>query len=86
MSSGSADVDTWKCLFCRMPTQHRFLGMPLCAICRDQMYDFLWASGVQAGLVAAGLLGGVTFVAEEVLLFFVLVFVKHRLPPPWQRT
>lgn len=42
--------------------------------------------GVQAGLVAAGLLGGVTFVAEEVLLFFVLVFVKHRLPPPWQRT
>jgi hypothetical protein len=69
-----------------MPTPHRFLRLPLCAICRDQLYDFLWASGVQGGLVLAGLLGGLTFVLEEVLLFAVLVVVKHRLPPPWQRS
>jgi hypothetical protein len=66
-----------------MPTSHHLLGVPVCAICRDQTYDFFWASGIQAILVAAGLLGGVTFVLEEVLLFGVLVFVKHRIPPPW---
>ena len=74
-----------KCLFCRMSTAHRFLGLPVCDICRDQTYDFLWASGVQGLLVAAGLLGGLTFVLEEVLLFTVLVVVKHRIPPPWDR-
>jgi hypothetical protein len=66
-----------------MPTSQRFLRLWLCAICRDQTYDFLWASGVQALLVATGVLGGVTFLIEEVLLFAVLVFVKHRVPAPW---
>jgi hypothetical protein len=55
----------------------------MCPICRDQSYDFLWASGVQALLVAFGLLSGLTFLLEEVLLFAVLVIVKHRIQPPW---
>ena len=74
-----------KCLFCRMSTTHHLLALPVCAICRDQMYDFGWASAVQVLLVAVGVLGGLTFVLEEVLLFAVLVFVKHRSPPPWDR-
>ena len=74
-----------RCLFCRMPDPHRFLGLPVCAICRDQTYDFLWASAVQGLLVLTGVLGGLTFVLEEVLLFTVLVLVKHRLPAPWER-
>lgn len=73
------------CAFCRMPTTLRFAGLPMCPICRDQAFDFLWASGVQAALVAVGLLGGLTFLAEEVALFVVLVLVKHRLPPRWER-
>lgn len=72
-----------RCLFCRMPTQIRFLRLPMCGICRDQAYDFLWASGVQASLVVFGLISGLTFLLEEVLLFAVLVLVKHRIHPPW---
>jgi hypothetical protein len=30
-------------------------------------------------------LGPLFFVVEEVLLFGVLIFVKHKFPPPWQR-
>ena len=72
-----------RCVFCRMPTPIRFLRLPMCGICRDQAYDFLWASGVQASLVVFGLISGVTFLLEEVLLFAVLVIVKHRVHPPW---
>jgi len=85
MPDESTQALATKCLFCRMTTTHHFLALPVCAICRDQMYDFLWASAVQALLVAVGLLGGLTFLLEEVLLFAVLVFVKHRLAPPWGR-
>ena len=85
MSHAHPEASGSKCLFCRMPTTHHFLALPVCAICRDQLYDFVWASGVQAALVFAGLLGGLTFFLEEVLLFTVLVFVKHRIPPPWER-
>jgi len=85
MSPAHPEASGSKCLFCRMATTHHFLALPVCAICRDQLYDFVWASGVQAALVLAGLLGGLTFVLEEVLLFTVLVFVKHRIPPPWER-
>lgn len=53
----------------------------MCGICHDQSFDFLWASGVQGLLVLVGLLGAWTFVLEEVLLFAVLVFVKHRVTP-----
>jgi hypothetical protein len=68
-----------------MPSMSRFLRIPVCAICRDQLYDFLWASAVQAVVVVAFQLGGFVFVVEEVLLFSVLVLVKHRVTPPWER-
>jgi hypothetical protein len=73
-----------RCLFCRMRSRTRFLGIVMCAICRDQAYDFLWVSGVQGILVAVGLLSGTLFVVEEVLLFAVLVIIKHRIKPPWE--
>ncbi len=74
-----------RCPFCRMPSMSRFLRIPVCAICRDQLYDFLWASAVQAAVVVAFGLGGLVFVVEEILLFFVLVLVKHRVTPPWEK-
>lgn len=74
-----------KCLFCRMTTTLRFLRLNVCEICRDQLYDFLWVSVVQAVVVVVFALGPMFFVVEEVLLFGVLIFVKHRFPPAWQR-
>jgi hypothetical protein len=59
--------------------------MPLCHICRDQVQDFIWVSGIQGSLVAAGFLSGLQFAVEEVLLFSVLVLVKHRLPSIFDR-
>ena len=76
---------TTRCPFCRMPTELRFAGLPVCAICRDQLYDFLWVSAVQAVVAVAFSLGVLFFLVEEILLFAVLVFVKHRIPPPWER-
>ena len=67
-----------------MPDPHRWLGMPVCGICRDQLYDFLWVSLVQTILWLFGAINGWFFVLDEVLLFFVLVIVKHRVPVPWE--
>lgn len=78
-------MTTAHCLFCRMQTELRFLRLPVCSICRDQLYDFSWVSVVQGSVVLAGGLSGFFFLVEEVLLFAVLVFVKHRVPPPWGR-
>jgi hypothetical protein len=77
--------DLAKCVFCRMPSTIRYLKLPLCEICRDQVYDFVWASGVQGLIALVGGLTGFYFLIEEVLLFAVLVVVKHRVHPPWQR-
>lgn len=76
---------TW-CVFCHMDTRERFLGLLMCAICRDQSYDFLLVSGVQ--ILMAPIVGISTgqFLAQEVLMFVVLIFVKHRITPPWLRT
>lgn len=74
-----------RCLFCRMKSVGRFLRIPVCAICWDQLYDFVWASGVQGAVALAFGLGGGVFLVEEVLLFAVLVLVKHRVNPPWER-
>ncbi len=74
-----------KCLFCRMNTTLRYMRLNVCEICRDQLYDFLWVSGVQALVTVAFDLGGLVFLVQEILLFLVLIIVKHRLPPPWQR-
>jgi len=76
---------TGRCIFCRMRTSYGFAGLPMCAICRDQSYDFLWASLVQAIVVVAGGMSGFFFVVDEALLFTVLVLVKHRIQPPWER-
>lgn len=71
----------WKCLFCRMTTRRRALGAPLCPICWDQLNDFVWVSFVQVIFLVVGVTSGLFFVVEEVLLLFVLIFVKHRMPP-----
>ena len=74
-----------RCLFCRMSTTLRFMRLNVCEICRDQVYDFLWVSAVQAFVTVAFGLGGMVFLVQEILLFLVLIIVKHRFPPPWQR-
>lgn len=73
------------CVFCRMPTEIRYLKLDLCEICRDQIYDFMWVSLVQGLVAIIFSLGGLFFVVEEILLFSVLIFVKHHIPPAWQR-
>ena len=68
-----------------MQTPLRWLGMPLCTICRDQLYDFMWVSVVQTLVWILGGINGLFFVIDEILLFVVLVIVKHRIPLPWTR-
>lgn len=80
MANEDVEAGRWRCLFCRMSTRVRLFGIPVCHICRDQVQDFVWASGIQTLLVMVGLIGGFQFAVEEVLLFGVLVLVKHRLP------
>lgn len=67
-----------------MQTTLRWLGMPLCPICRDQLYDFMWVSVVQTLVWILGGIDGWFFVIDEILLFVVLVIVKHRVPLPWK--
>ena len=85
MTDSTAVEPGARCPFCRMKSVGRFLLIPVCAICRDQLYDFIWASGVQAVVALAFSLGGIVFLVEEVLLFAVLVLVKHRVNPPWEK-
>ncbi|MBW2293971.1 MAG: hypothetical protein JRG94_16890 [Deltaproteobacteria bacterium] len=75
----------WRCLFCRMRTGVQLFRIPLCEICRDQVQDFVWVSLVLLALVPTGFISGVQFVVEELLLFGVLVLVKHRLPRAFAR-
>jgi hypothetical protein len=49
------------------------------------MQDFLWVSIVLLALVPTGFISGVQFVIEELLIFGVLVLVKHRLPTIFDR-
>lgn len=79
----SESRESVRCLFCWMPTTFRWLHIPLCNICRDQSYDFVWVTAVQIVLFLAGGIDGYFFVIEEVLLFSVLVLIKHRVKPPW---
>ena len=69
-----------RCLFCRMQTPIRVLRVPLCDICLEQSNDFIWVSLVQTLLLVVGAIDGFFFVVDEVLLFFVLIVVKHRIP------
>ncbi len=75
----------WRCLYCRMQTAVRLFGIPVCGICRDQVQDFVWVSLIQGLLVVAGLINGLQFAVEEVLLFGILVLVKHRYPSAFDR-
>lgn len=68
-----------------MRTSLRWLGMPVCPICQDPLYDFLWVSVVQTIVWLLGGIDGLFFVIDEILLFLVLVVVKHRLPAPWEQ-
>jgi hypothetical protein len=63
-----------------MRTGTKLFGISLCEICQDQTQDFVWVSLVLLMLVPTGFITGTQFVVEEVLLFVVLVVVKHRLP------
>ncbi len=74
-----------RCWFCFMQTPLRWLGIPVCPICRDQLYDFFWVSIVQTIVWLLGGIDGLFFVIDEILLFLVLVVVKHRLPAPWEQ-
>jgi hypothetical protein len=85
MPDEAAENRPWRCLFCRMHTGVRLFRMPVCPICRDQIQDFVWVSAIQGSLVAVGFLSGLQFAVEEVLLFGVLVLVKHRLPSVFDR-
>jgi len=67
-----------------MDTDLQWLRLPLCSICRDQLYDFAWVSGVQVALFLIGGIDGLFFVIDEILLFAVLVLIKHRINPPWR--
>jgi hypothetical protein len=75
----TSGIRPWRCFFCRMQTGVQMFGMPLCGICRDQVQDFVWVSGILGSLVVVGVLDGIQFLVEEVLLFGVLVLVKHRV-------
>ena len=85
MPDAGAEAQPWRCLFCRMQTGVRLFRIPVCPICRDQVQDFVWVSGIQGSLVAVGLISSLQFAVEEVLLFGVLVLVKHRLPAIFDR-
>ncbi len=50
----------------------------------DQLYDFFWVSVVQTVVWLLGGIDGLFYVIDECLLFFVLIFVKHRVPAPWE--
>lgn len=85
MADESAERQPWRCLFCRMRTGVSLFRIPVCGICRDQVQDFVWVSAIQASLVMVGFIGGLQFAVEEVLLFGILVLVKHRLPSTFDR-
>jgi hypothetical protein len=80
MNDETIESRPWRCLFCRMQTGVKLFRIPVCPICRDQVQDFIWVSAIQGMLVAAGFISGLQFAVEEVLLFGILVLVKHRLP------
>ena len=60
-------------------------GFPSVPSAATSSQDFIWVSGIQGSLVAAGFISGLQFAVEEVLLFSVLVLVKHRLPSIFDR-
>ena len=85
MSNQGNPDESWRCLFCRMHTGVRLFRIPVCHICRDQVQDFVWVSVLQLVLVLVGFTTVSQFIVEEVLLFVILVLVKHQLPNLFDR-
>jgi hypothetical protein len=85
MTDETTEVQPWRCLFCRMQTGVRLFQIPVCPICRDQFQDFVLVSGLLGALVAVGFINGLQFAVEEILIFGVLVLVKHRVPRLFDR-
>ena len=85
MTDETIDIQPWRCLFCRMHTGVKLFSIPVCRICQDQVQDFVLVSGILGALVAAGFISGLQFAVEELLLFGVLVLIKHRLPGIFDR-
>ena len=85
MADEPVETQPWRCLFCRMHTGVRLFGIPVCHICRDQVQDFVWVTAIQGLLVAVGFISGLQFAVEEVLLFGILVLVKHRMSTIFDR-
>ena len=79
------ETQPWRCLFCHMQTGVKLFQIPVCPICRDQLQDFILVSGLLGALVAAGFISGLQFAVEELLIFGVLVLVKHRVPRLFDR-
>jgi hypothetical protein len=46
----------------------------------------VWVSVVQTIVWLLGGIDGWFFVIDEILLFLVLVVVKHRMPAPWDQS
>ena len=85
MSNLESHGKPWRCLFCRMHTGVRLFRIPVCDICRDQLQDFVWVTVLQTVLVLVGFTTVAQFIVEEVLLFVILVLVKHQLPNLFDR-
>lgn len=85
MNDDSIDSSPWRCLFCRMRTGVRLFEIPVCEICRDQVHDFLWASAMLGMMIPIGVITGLQFLVEELLLFVALILVKHRFPRIFDR-
>jgi len=85
MTHETTALQPWRCLFCHMQTGVKLFQIPVCPICRDQFQDFILVSGLLGVLVAAGFISGLQFAVEEILIFGVLVLVKHRIPGIFDR-
>ena len=85
MENSPLEHQFWRCRFCRMSTGTRLFGLPVCNICQDQLQDFVWVSLIQGICVLIGWVNGIQFLVEEIVLFGVLVLIKHRLPSVFDR-
>ena len=85
MNDETTETQPWRCLFCHMRTGVKLFQIPVCPICRDQFQDFVRVSGLLGALVATGFISGLQFAVEEILIFGVLVLVKHRIPGIFDR-
>ncbi len=58
--------------------------MLILTLAMHTVWTAVLAMVVQTGVWLLGGISGWFFIIDEILLFVVLVFVKHRVPSPWQ--